>query len=76
MTKTFIFLSKSQNDEWIDTSFVDTAHKAEMREWRVSRNMNTGEMYGTLLRSEGPDDEFDFAVKLPSKMVHRLMEAL
>lgn len=76
MTKTFTFLCENDNGEWIDTLFVDNSANADCREWRVSRNTITGETYGTLLRSEEPDGDFEFSVTLPRKMVNKLMEAL
>jgi len=74
MTQTFIFQCENDNGEWIDTLFSDTSAKSLCREWRLSTNVITGETYGTLLRSEGPEDEFEFSVNLPKKLVSRLIK--
>lgn len=70
---TFIFLCKNDNDGYIDKLFADKSPNGEMREWRLSLDVRTGERYATLSRAAGPEEEFDKCIQLPKRFVPILL---
>lgn len=72
----FSHLCRNINDEWTDDWFMDHSCNTLSREWLLATNTRTGEQYAALLRSDGPDGDFEWSVKLPTKFVGILSNAI
>lgn len=64
----------SNNNPFLDFTFTDKARRSDLRAWRVTFCAWSGEWVGFLLRSCDAEDNFDFSVEMPDKILAQLVD--